>query len=142
MEHIWPFKNALQEPWKIASLWTQTGPWSDIASYAMRKGMTWWYHIPVEIFGCSGGSERMNEWTKKGMNKWTNKWLNTSMNKGRFPPPQKSELYYPKTNVTCNSTHGGMEDFCLEFLKSNMYSNRAVFFLRNEILVSFWLLKI
>ena len=56
-----------------------------LSIYAMRKGMTWWYHIPVEIFGCSGGSERMNEWTNKGMNKW----MNTSMNMGRCPPPKK-----------------------------------------------------
>ena len=27
------FKNTFQEPWKIGSLWTQTGPWSDTASY-------------------------------------------------------------------------------------------------------------
>ena len=50
-----------------------------LSIYAVRKGMTWWYHIPVEIFRCSGESERMNEWqneqTKDRTNELTNEWI-------------------------------------------------------------------
>ena len=28
-------------------------------------------HIPVEILGCSGGSERMNEWQNLQTKEWT-----------------------------------------------------------------------
>ena len=34
MKRVWSFKTAFYELWKITSLWTQTGPWSDTASYA------------------------------------------------------------------------------------------------------------
>ena len=35
MKRVWSVKTAFYELWKITSLWTQTGPWSDTASYAL-----------------------------------------------------------------------------------------------------------